>query len=109
MELTRTEFEQMLETTCQSVLQYLFDRKSSLHQSRITSKEQQGNSELTIPKQPTNQSLQELLDGIMAAAESGTNPRHPGYMQHMPTGGLLHSVLSDIVSKCLNKYTGFYF
>ncbi|CAF4384914.1 unnamed protein product, partial [Didymodactylos carnosus] len=107
MDLTRTEFEQMLETTCQSVLNYLFDRVIP-PQGRITPKEQQDNIELTIPQQPTNQSLQELLDEVMFAAESGRNPRHPGYLQFMPNGGLLHSVLSDIVSKCLNKYTGYY-
>ncbi|CAF1563376.1 unnamed protein product [Didymodactylos carnosus] len=108
MELTRTEFEQMLETTCQSVLKYLFDRKFTPVQRKITPEEQQDNSELTISKQPTNQSLQELLDRIMTAAESGRNSRHPGYMQYMPSGGLLHSVLSDLVGKCLNKYTGYY-
>ncbi|CAF0984234.1 unnamed protein product [Didymodactylos carnosus] len=97
MELTRTEFKQMLETTCQSVLKHLFDRKFTPVQRKITPKEQQDNSELTISKQPTNQSSQELLDRIMTAAESGRNSRHPGYMQYMPSGGLLHSALSDLV------------
>ena len=59
-----------------------------------------------IPELPVEGGLQRALQILGRAAEASLNTPGPGYLAYVPGGGLYAAALADLLSNCLNRYTG---
>ncbi|MFI6986325.1 pyridoxal phosphate-dependent decarboxylase family protein [Embleya sp. NPDC050154] len=58
-----------------------------------------------VPTAPTD--LEPLLDTLFGPAmTNGTMHPHPGFMAHIPSGGLLQSAVADFVAASVNRFAG---
>ncbi len=54
-----------------------------------------------------SQSIDSLLDAIFdTAITNGTVHNHPGFMAHVPSGGLFQSAVGEFISRSLNRFIG---
>ncbi len=59
-----------------------------------------------IPEGPLPGGAAEILARLERAVTASLNAPGPGYMAYVPGGGLYATALADLISNCVNRYTG---
>ena len=59
-----------------------------------------------IPELPLDGGIERVLQILARAVEASLNTAGPGYLAYIPAGGLYAAALADLLSNCVNRYTG---
>ena len=59
-----------------------------------------------IPEAPLPGGIDAILQIVSRAAQASLNTPAPGYLAYIPGGGLYAAALADLISGCLDRYTG---
>jgi aromatic-L-amino-acid/L-tryptophan decarboxylase len=59
-----------------------------------------------IPERPLEGGVERALQILARAADASLNTPGPGYLAYIPGGGLYAAALADLLSDCMNRYTG---
>ena len=61
---------------------------------------------LPIPELPLAGGIERVLQILERAVGASLNTPGPGYLAYIPGGGLYAAALADLLSNCVNRYTG---
>ncbi len=61
---------------------------------------------VAIPEHPLDEGVQRVLHILSRAVGASLNSAGPGYLAYIPGGGLYAAALADLISDCVNRYTG---
>ena len=59
-----------------------------------------------IPELPLDGGIERVLRILARAVDASLNTAGPGYLAYIPAGGLYATALADLLSNCVNRYTG---
>lgn len=117
LELTQTEQKELLDLTTAYILRHQSDlaaRKypaSYVHDSLNVANYEKGrklsadlrDDEVPLEGEDLEPLLSEIFDKAIAC---GTVHPHPGFMAHIPSGGLLQGAVGAFIAKALNRFPG---
>lgn len=59
-----------------------------------------------IPETPLEGGIERTLEILAQAVGASLNTPGPGYLAYIPGGGIYAAALADLISDCVNRYTG---
>ncbi|MFD1645255.1 pyridoxal phosphate-dependent decarboxylase family protein [Haloarchaeobius litoreus] len=104
LELTREEMADMVSATTDRVLEHI-ESLPDQPAANVRVDDRFEHLREQVPEEPTP--LAELLDLLFEdAIPYSINGPHPGNLSYIPSGGLFHAAVADLIANAINRYVG---
>jgi aromatic-L-amino-acid decarboxylase len=108
LEPNRTTQEQWLEAVGRVALDHLAALDTAAAVGHVGAQGNRIAAEVSrpIPELPLDGGIERVLQILARAVDASLNTAGPGYLAYIPAGGLYAAALADLLSNCVNRYTG---